>query len=132
MSGLLSPRGTTSSVTVDTSDLEALVGEVQATPTANTLLSRLKTLATSLASLLTSTDKVIPAPNFAVITPSDSTDLPNATRGIWVGVAGDIKVNGLTTGTGIVLKNAPVGLLVGQFSRVYATGTTATDLVAEY
>jgi hypothetical protein len=35
-------------------------------------------------------------------------------------------------GAGIVLKNVPVGLLKIQAAKVYATETTATDLVALY
>jgi hypothetical protein len=69
----------------------------------------------------------------AVVTPSNSVDLPNAAvKGVYVGVTGDVKVDLVTAGTGIVFKSAPVGILAVQAKRVYATGTTATNLVALY
>lgn len=71
--------------------------------------------------------------NAAAITPSDSVDLTNAaTRGVYVGVAGDVKVDLVGTGTAVVFKAAPVGILNVQAKRVYSTGTTATNLVALY
>jgi hypothetical protein len=66
-----------------------------------------------------------------VITPGDSTTIP-ATRGIYVGVSGDIKVNMSSVGTAIVFKAVPVGLLNISATRIYSTGTTATNLVAVY
>jgi hypothetical protein len=69
----------------------------------------------------------------AVITPSDTVDLPAPTiHGIYVGVSGDIKVNMTTTGTAIVFKAVPVGILRIQAKRIYTTNTTATNLVALY
>jgi hypothetical protein len=66
-----------------------------------------------------------------VVTTNDATNIP-ATRAIYVGVAGDVKVNMAVTGTAIVFKAAPVGFLNISATRVYATGTTATNLVALY
>lgn len=69
------------------------------------------------------------ASNAAVVTPADGADLPiPATKGIWVGVAGDVKVD--TMGGQTVIFKAPVGLLRVQAKRVYATLTTATNMVA--
>lgn len=131
--GLLGARGATNNVTVSTSNLEARVGEVQASPTQYTLLDRLKTLATSLASLLTSLNQTIPALNAAVISPHNTNDLANPTRAIWVGTGGDLKVDMVGDGTGITLTNIPDGSQLNiQVSRVYATGTSAADLVAWY
>lgn len=71
--------------------------------------------------------------NAAAITPSDTTDLTNPARSIYVGGGGDLTVNMAGTGTSIVFKAVPVGtLLQGQFARVKATGTTATNLVEFY
>lgn len=65
------------------------------------------------------------------ITPADGADLaPFATRGIYVGGAGDVKVDMVENGT-VTFKAVPVGtLLAVQAKRVYATGTTATLLIA--
>lgn len=55
-----------------------------------------------------------------------------AARGIYVGVSGDI-VAILCPGTAAVtFKSVPVGILPIEASRVKATGTTATDLLALY
>jgi hypothetical protein len=69
----------------------------------------------------------------AAITPNDSTDLPVAPcRGIYVGVTGDVTVD-IGNDTNVTYKNAPQGqVLAVQATRVRATGTTATDLVALY
>lgn len=70
-----------------------------------------------------------PAANADAITPSDSVDLTNSTRGIYVGVSGDITLDLVTTGTTIFFKAVPVGVLPVQAKRVRATNTTATNLV---
>jgi hypothetical protein len=73
------------------------------------------------------------AASAAAVTPSDSVDLANAaTKGVYVGVSGDVKIDLVTGGTAIVFKAAPVGLLRVQAKRVYATGSTATNMVALY
>jgi len=68
-----------------------------------------------------------------VVTPNDSNNLvnvPNIGTTLYVGVEGDIKVD-LCNGSTVTYKNVQ-----GNFSRrvkkVYATGTTATDIVADY
>lgn len=67
----------------------------------------------------------------AAIVPADGADLPALTRAIYVGVAGDVKVDMETTGT-VTFKALPVGIQRLRVKRVYATGTTATNLVALY
>lgn len=48
-----------------------------------------------------------------------------------IGVGGDVKVDYRDGGTGITLKNVPDGgYEPGIFTKVYQTGTTATDIVA--
>ncbi len=61
-----------------------------------------------------------------------STDFTPTTyiRGIYVGVTGDITVDFASSGTNILLKAVPVGYLAGHFTKVYKTGTAATNLVA--
>jgi len=70
--------------------------------------------------------------NAAVISPSDTVNLPTVCKAIYVGVTGDVKVDLTQTGTAIVFKAVPVGILPVQAMRVYSTGTTATNLVALY
>lgn len=67
------------------------------------------------------------------VTPDDDNDLPEGTtRGIYVGVSGDVTVISVS-GSTITL----VGLAAGVFhpiavTRVKSTGTNATDIVALY
>lgn len=70
-----------------------------------------------------------PAKNGVAITPHDTNDLTNATRGIYVGGAGDVKVDMVGTGT-VTFSNAVAGsVLPIRAARVYDTGTTATLLI---
>ena len=63
------------------------------------------------------------------VVPSDTTNL---TQGgiLYIGTAGDVKVDAIKSGT-VVLKNVPSGTWLNflRVKRVYATGTTATDIV---
>lgn len=72
-----------------------------------------------------------PGANLAAVTPNDSTDLTNHSRALWVGGAGDVKVDMVGTGTGVVLSAVPAGTLLPiRAKRVYSTGTNATLIVA--
>lgn len=73
-----------------------------------------------------------PAYRAAAITPNDGTDLAFVTRGIYVGVTGDVAVNMANTpGANVIFKAVPAGsLLPLAVARVLATGTTATNIVA--
>lgn len=64
----------------------------------------------------------------AAVTPSDSLTFPSA-RALYIGVSGDVRVDFAEGGVNILLKAAPAGILPVQVTRVYATGTTATDIV---
>lgn len=66
----------------------------------------------------------------AVAVPSDTTDLPNVTRGIYVGGAGNLAV--ITEGgQTITLTAIAVGVIHRlRVTRVMATNTTATAIVA--
>lgn len=68
----------------------------------------------------------------AAVTPSDSVDLTLACDALFVGTAGAVKINALD-GTAVVFGNVPAGthLWVGA-SRVFATGTGASNIVALY
>ena len=63
-----------------------------------------------------------PAASGAAITPSDSVDLANVSRALWVGGAGDLKLT-LASGSVITLAGIVAGtLLPVRASRVWATG----------
>lgn len=71
------------------------------------------------------------AEDFAVITPSDGTDLAFRCRALYVGTAGNVSVLAADGSTAVVFKNVPSGsVLMIRTTRVRATGTTATDIVA--
>lgn len=74
-----------------------------------------------------------PGESAVAVTPHDSTDLPFCSRGLWIGGAGNISVQMLTTGTAIVFTGIPAGTWMPlRVHRVNATGTTATSIVAVY
>lgn len=68
--------------------------------------------------------------NAVAITPSDATTIPT-TRGIWVGVAGNIAVR-MASGAAVTFSNVPVGILPVQVDMVKSTNTTATTMLALY
>jgi len=68
--------------------------------------------------------------NAAAITPSDATIIP-ITRGIWVGVAGNVAVR-MAGGASVTFTGVPIGILPIQVDMVKATSTTATTLLALY
>ena len=73
------------------------------------------------------------ATNAVAITPDDANDLATTpTEGLYIGVTGDVKVDMIDGST--VTFTALKGGIVYPYSvsRVYATDTTATDIVALY
>jgi hypothetical protein len=66
------------------------------------------------------------------VTPHNTNDVSGAPyKALYVGVGGDVKLDMNGTGTAIVFQNLASGqLLPVLFDRVYATDTTATDMVA--
>lgn len=71
-----------------------------------------------------------PAYNATAVTKSDSTVLP-ATRGLYIGVSGDVVVTMAGGATPITFKAVPVGVLPIQVTKVLAA-TAATDIIALY
>lgn len=77
-----------------------------------------------------------PAENAAVVTPSDTVNLLVLTRGVVVGVAGNISVEMMGTGTSggsshSVVIPVSAGIVYPiRVSRVNSTSTTATGIVA--
>lgn len=73
-----------------------------------------------------------PAAGGFAVTPSDSAPLANAARGIYVGGTGDLKVD-LAGGATLTFAALAAGVLHPlQVRKVYATGTTATNIVAVF
>lgn len=70
-----------------------------------------------------------PASSIAAVSPSDSEILTHATRAIAVGHEGFVQVTTVTGSTGriYVVPGAPFPIRVRQ---IWASGTTATDIVA--
>lgn len=75
--------------------------------------------------------KTEPAYDMATVTASDTANI-NPTRGVYIGGAGDLKVD-TAGGTTITLSATAAGsILPISVKRIYATGTTATNIVALY
>jgi hypothetical protein len=75
-----------------------------------------------------------PAEHAVLITPNDSTDLVSVTRAISIAVAGAVKITTLGGETVVI----PSGALAPgvqhaiRITRIHATSTTATGIVAWY
>ncbi len=70
-----------------------------------------------------------PATASEVVTPDDATNLAYATRGLYVGQGGDIRVT-MLSGDVVTLRNIQPGIIYPiRVVQVLATGTTATDVV---
>ena len=67
------------------------------------------------------------------VTPSDTTDLATVpTKGIYVGASGDVKVD-MADGTTVTFTSLADGMIHPiSCKRVYATGTSATGILAVY
>ena len=66
------------------------------------------------------------------ITPSDSANLERNTRGLYVGVIGDVTVD-MASGNTITFVALAAGIVHPlQVKRVYASGTDATDIIGVY
>jgi len=73
---------------------------------------------------------VEPATQAVAITPNDEKDLVTATRGIYVGVSGDLTVDLVGGSSEIAFVNLAAGVIHPlRVTRVYATGTTATSII---
>ena len=74
-----------------------------------------------------------PAQGAVAVTPSDGADLPTSpTRGLIVGVAGNVKVT-MGNGDVVVLPALAAGVIHPvSVVRVWSTNTTATSIVAVY
>jgi hypothetical protein len=98
--------------------------DTQAVPTSNEAPLALKNLFTPTVTHTRAARGAQP------VVPSDTVDLPRfAYQGLYVGVAGAIKVDMIGGGT-ILFTNVPVGIFKIQVRRVYVTGTGASQIIA--
>lgn len=73
-----------------------------------------------------------PAAHAFAIATSDTVDLSQITRAVYVGGAGDVKIK-TVSGETVTFSGAPVGMILPvRVARVFTTGTTATLLVGLY
>ena len=74
----------------------------------------------------------IPGEGAAAVTPNDSTDLTTIARALYVGGAGNVKIDA-ADGSTVTFSGVLAGsILPVRAARVYSTGTTATNIVAIY
>lgn len=71
-----------------------------------------------------------PASRCFAIAPSDIAELPEVTKAIYVGTAGDVVLRALDAASDVSFKNVPAGAILDVRVRaIKATGTTASDIV---
>jgi hypothetical protein len=71
-----------------------------------------------------------PGQHAAAVTPDDNTDLATSARALWVGTGGNVALV-TVGGETVTITSVPSGsILPVRCSRVKATGTTATGIVA--
>lgn len=78
-----------------------------------------------------SEDLLGPATRASAVTPSDSTDLPFNSKRLHIGTGGTVSL--VTTGGDTVTYTAASGTYLNvRAARVRSTGTTASNIVAEF
>jgi hypothetical protein len=78
-------------------------------------------------------DVSAPARYTVAVTPSDTTDLPDVPKALYVGGGGDIALMAAADNTACIFKAAQAGsILPIRVRRVLVTGTSATSLIALY
>ena len=76
-----------------------------------------------------STSLTSPATRAEVVVPNDTEDLGHATRGLYVGNAGNIRVK-MVSGDVVTLENVQSGVTYPlRVAQVLASGTTASGLI---
>ena len=87
-------------------------------------------MSTSTPATHTGAAATAPAGYGVAVTPSDSVVIP-MTRALYVGVGGNVRVTDINDN--VTYANVPSGsILPVQVSKVFATGTTASSIVALY
>ncbi len=77
-------------------------------------------------------DLLAPASQAAAVVPSNTAALPFASKRLWVGGAGNVAVT-TVGGSTVTYTGVPAGAYLNVRAQlVLSTGTTATNIVAEY
>ena len=76
-------------------------------------------------------NSIAPVRSGVDVTPDNSNDLSQHARALYVGVSGDVKVD-TVEGDTLTFVGVPIGFFPVSVKRVYATGTTATNIIALY
>lgn len=72
-----------------------------------------------------------PADRAAAVTPNDTTDLPFVSKRLFIGTGGTVKID--TSGGDTVTYTAATGTYLNvRAKRVYAIGTSASNIVSEF
>lgn len=75
----------------------------------------------------------LPCENAFAVTLHDTNEIAFITRGLYVGVGGNVKVTMAGTGEGIVFTGVPSGTLLPiRVKIVWSAGTTASSIVGIY
>jgi hypothetical protein len=82
-----------------------------------------------MAQVIYRSDLTIPAANGKSVTPDDNTDLLVASRSIYIGNAGNLKVT-FIDGNIETFVNLAVGWHPIGVARIWATGTTANNIIS--
>jgi hypothetical protein len=73
-----------------------------------------------------------PSRNPYSVTPSDAVELPIIPKRLFIGTAGNVTLRGIGAQADVVYKNVANGVYLDVRPQyVRATGTTATDIIAE-
>jgi hypothetical protein len=79
-----------------------------------------------------SADATVSARRAVEVVTSNTVTYTEPTRGVYIGTTGNLKVDMVSGGT-VTFVSVPAGsLLPVQVERIYATGTTATNIIALY
>jgi hypothetical protein len=80
-----------------------------------------------------SADATVSAHRASAVTTSDSTIYGQPTRALYIGAAGNLTVDMADGGSSVLFVGVQGGTLLPiQVTRIYATGTSATSIVALY
>lgn len=72
-----------------------------------------------------------PARSLIAVTPNNSVDLTFVPKALWIGGAGNVAVIALEDNASVTLNGCQAGQIIPiRVTRVLATGTTATNIVA--
>lgn len=85
-----------------------------------------------MASLFKDIKTTASAVTASAVTPSDTVPFSTPTAALYIGVSGDVKILLANDSAAVVFKAVPVGPLYVQALQVFATGTTATNILALY